>query len=241
MTLGVFTRLQKAAAAFLSTEPTIGQPYFAPSGTAVVVNGSATVTGTATHFTTFTAGKPIAFFTPDGVLSSATVASIEDATHLTLTVPWAREGGVQIVLPPTPAAAGLLPIPTFTARAGTLQDAINSGLGRTGMSVLVKAVSGEKARNNATDGIAYGETKLIFLTGCTPKANPCGLDPESVAEMIAWVMRKFSFRGSANATAVTPEHEGTHQLERQQGLEDQVHWLTLFKLAEVRSETPPTR
>ena len=157
---GLLAQLQAAAAAFLTAEPTLGQPYFLPSAPAVV-------------------------------------------------------------------------IPVFTEQVASLQQKINDGLMRTGLSILIRTVAGGAARNNVPDQLCFGDVSLVFMVGCTPNANPSGLDPSTVAEMIWWVMRKFKFNG------VTPEHIRTQLLPAQ--IESQVHWGVEFRLADLKSATPPTR
>lgn len=126
-----------------------------------------------------------------------------------------------------------LPIGIFTEQLATLQDEINKGLRRTGISVLVKTVTANKSLNHIPGKECYGDTVLAFLVGSTPNANPSGLHVLTVASKIVWVMKRFKFNG------VAPSHEGTDLLKTQ--IKDQVHCSVLFSLENVSSSEEPVR
>lgn len=121
----------------------------------------------------------------------------------------------------------------FTEQLAALQQKIDDGLRRTGISVLVRTVTASKARNNVPGKKGYGRVMLACMVGCTPNANPSGLHPATVAEKIVWVMGRFKF------LHVTPEHESTELLPVQ--IPDQVHYAVLFSLGDLFSSTEPTR
>ena len=121
----------------------------------------------------------------------------------------------------------------FTEQLASLQQKIDDGLRRTGLSVLVRTVTAKRAKNNIAGKKGYGNVMLAFMIGCTPNANPSGIHPATVAEKIVWVMGRFKYLN------VTPEHESTELLPVQ--IKDQVHYLVLFSLGDLFSSTEPTR
>lgn len=121
----------------------------------------------------------------------------------------------------------------YTEQLAALQQKIDEGLRRTGVSILVRTVTANKARNNVPGKIGYGRVMLAVLVGCTPNANPSGLHPATVAEKVVWCLKRFAFRG------VTPQHEATDLLPKQS--EDQVHYSVIFSLEELHGDTEPTR
>jgi len=121
----------------------------------------------------------------------------------------------------------------FTEQLAALQQKIDEGLRRTGVSVLVRTVTASKANNAIPGKKGFGRVVLAFMVGCTPNVNPSGLHPATVAEKIVWVMGRFKFLG------VTPEHESTELLPVQ--IADQVHYAVLFSLGDLFTNVEPTR
>lgn len=125
-------------------------------------------------------------------------------------------------------------IPVLAEESGSLNDAINDGLKRTGMSIVVKAFTADGAMNNVPGKIGYAKVYLAVLVGYTPKRAQ-GLHGSTIAEKVVWVARKFAFEGKA------AQHEGTDTLPPQNDFPDQSFLTVAFTFRDVVNAIEPVR
>lgn len=122
-----------------------------------------------------------------------------------------------------------------TEQQGSLLDAINKGIAKTGMTVVVKAFTGEKPLSNQPGKIGWEKVPVAVYVGYTPKlANQ--VHGATIAEKVVWVMRKFIFEGKI------PMHEGGPDLmPSRPDKPDQAFYSLVFTFTNLINDKEPMR
>ena len=126
-------------------------------------------------------------------------------------------------------------IPILTEEKGSLQDAINAGVRRTGMSVLVKAFTADGGQNQVAGKVGWDKVYLACLVGYTPKL-PGGIHGATIAEKIVWVAQHFRFEGK-----YAPKAEGIDTVPDRKEFPDQSFLAVSFTFRELFTAKEPVR
>lgn len=95
-----------------------------------------------------------------------------------------------------PDAPGL-PISIITEKLGTVEQRINAGLTKTGLSVMIATVVAKGGRNNIPGRLSF--SNIIAVARCfeQPVTNRTGIGASDLAEAIFWFTRQFKTAGGS--------------------------------------------
>lgn len=88
------------------------------------------------------------------------------------------------------------PIPVFTEKLKSFEQAIADALTSTGLGVIVATVTASDAQSQWPDKIAFKTIKLLARVIEVPDSNDTGVAASDCAEAISQFARKFKFNGS---------------------------------------------
>jgi len=93
--------------------------------------------------------------------------------------------------------APLLPIPVITEKLGTIEQRINDGLTKTGLSVLIATVVAKGGRNQIPGRLSLANIIAAARVFEDPKSNQTGISASDCAEAIYWFTKQFKTAGGS--------------------------------------------